>query len=453
MPVKIKNILPINRDNAVCLHPIFSRLFSMAGQKTNLALRTLQKWGFQGIGTRLFILFSFFIFIAKPLVNITYAFLMLLALIHLVKHPSRQLWCTNRYLRILTTPFLVGFVLSFFSLAGGIKGPVEFLARYRFLLLVLPFALFVRDKKTVMSILSAMNLGALANILYCLYNSDLLRPFEQIIGIYKISRNADMMFSLFLFNATFLLIKFRQKKWHEHKKAHTLIFINTVLILSIVIFIGQRAAYVGLFAGLFILFVLFSRKLLAGLIVLTFLSPLFAPAYVVNRTKSIVNPAQQSNSERLDLLVLGADLFIEKELVIRGTGAGNIEPVLEALISTKSPAYQEAYKKTFLLYPDNFHNSYLQMTIEGGLIFFSFYFSSVCYLIFKLFKDFRKSNLNNMDIFFPCIIVTSVGFLISQVFHEEFFRYGGLVFFLLLYCGCMIETNNLDKTTPGPQTA
>jgi len=268
------------------------------------------------IGLSFFLLFSFSIFVAKPAINITYGLLILSALIYKLKY-GKKIITKNRFVVLLLFPIGVGFFFSFFSISG-IEESVNFIIRYRFLFLFLPFVLFIDSQKALLKILIVMNAGAFIDVVYSLLNSDLGQPFGNIYGIHKFSRHSDMLFALFLINATILLIKYKKKVISRHIKFYSLLFINTCFLLMTVILIGQRGAYLGLYCGLIVLFFMYSKKLLIALIILTIASPLFAPDYVVNRTKSIIDPAYESHAPesnfiRVHLLRLGTDFFIEKK--------------------------------------------------------------------------------------------------------------------------------------------
>jgi O-antigen ligase len=151
------------------------------------------------------------------------------------------------------------------------------------------------------------------------------------------------------------------------------------------------------------------------------------------------------------MLKLGTDLLIEKKSFVLGTGANNVKSELKKFFATKSQSYHDNYYIVFKEYPGNFHNSYLQMAVEGGLLFLILYMSSICYLLVRMFKKMKKQDLNQY-IILPCVVVSSIGFFVSQFFHEEFFRYGGLTFFTCFYGGCMVEnnmSNPMKRLSPG----
>ncbi len=393
------------------------------------------------VGLSFFLLFSFSIFVAKPAINISYGLLIVSALIYKFKY-GKKIVTKNRFVVLLLVPIGVGFFFSFFSISG-IEESINFIIRYRFLFLFLPFVLFIDSKEALLKIFIAMNAGAFIDIVYSMLNSDLGQPFGNIYGVHKFGRHSDMLFTLFLINATILLIKYKKKTISKHIHFYPLLFINTCFLLITVILIGQRGAYLGLYCGLIVLFLMYSKKLLIALIIITMVSPLFAPAYVLNRVKSIVDPTEISNSARLNLLKLGTDYLVEKKCWVRGTGAKSVKSEFEKFLTENSKRYTESFRESIKLFPGNFHNSYLQMTIEGGLLFAILYLSTIFYLLLSIYKKLRETD-NRDNYPMACAVVCSMGFMISQFFHEEFFRYGGLVAYICFYSGCMIENKEFD---------
>jgi len=392
------------------------------------------------LGLAFFLLLGFSIFLAKPAINIAYGLLILSALIFLFKFDIKKIWMGHRFMGILCIPIGIGFILSFFSM-DGIDGSIGFFSRYRFLFLFLPFVIFVDTPKALLKIFIALNAGAFVDVIYCMLNSDLSRPFANIYGFHKFGRHSDMLFTLFLINATVLLIAYKKNIISEHIKFYSLVVINTCLIGLTIILIGQRGAYVGLYCGLIVLFFLYSKRLLVALILLTLISPFFAPDYVSNRVKSFIDPAQESNSERMQLLELGFTFLIEKNCWVRGTGAKNLKSELKQFLAEKPADYQEYFRDLIKLYPGNFHNSYLQMTIESGLLFAIWYVGAIVYLLFLMLKQLKPATDQNETIL-ACALVCTAGFLISQIFHEEFFRYGGIIAFMCFYAGCTVLAPN-----------
>jgi O-antigen ligase len=408
------------------------------------------------IGLTLFLLLAFSIFISKAAVNIIYSLLLLLSIFACTREKFRVRISRNRNAAYFMIPLAAGCFLSLFSMSG-IQGPIEFLIRYRFLFLFVPYFLFIPSRKTLLLLLTAMNIGAFVGMVYAAAYTDLTNPFGSVYGFHKFGRHSDMLFSLGLSNMTYFAVKLKSKKnpgiqGRTNVLEETVSFIrsmgkcewfyglmgfNTVLILITILFIGQRAAYLGLYFGLTVLLFLYSRRLLILLFLLTLVAPLFMPEYVIERTRTIIDPQMTSNAERIRLLEIGTDFISEKNLFFTGAGVESVEPGLKAFLETKNPEYQKRYGEVLKLYPDNLHSSYLQMAVEAGVVFLIFYMGSLIVLSVKILRTHEFSQTFVLS----CAVVLFAGFGLSQLFHEEFFRYGGLVFFLCFYGSCMADSN------------
>ena len=396
------------------------------------------KDAFQRAGKLLFMVLGFSIFIAKPPINISYALLMAMGLAYWAKFKPSFLG-RNPYVIILLIPFLLGAVGSLFALEGS-QGFLFFIHRYRFLLLVIPFALFIRSPKDLIFILLAMNAGALVDIVFFLINSDLNHILGRVHGFHKFGRHSDMMFTLSLLDIGFLAFGFKSRlRFPRSTWVYGFIGLSVIPIFISVWLIGQRGAYLGLYVGLVSFCLLYSKRLLWGLALATLCFALLAPHYVISRTKTIVDTRDTgSNRVRLKLFRIGTDMVAGKELFFRGVGdKKRIEQELEIIFADKSPEYREKYYSTFKMYPDNFHNSYLQMAVEAGLVFPILYLFGIGYLLLSMFQ--KKGNGPLEKVVFPSIIMAASGFLVTEIFHEEFFRYGGLVFFIMFYGACLVE--------------
>lgn len=400
----------------------------------------------QQTGIYLFLLFGLSIFVSKAAVNIGLGLLILWFLIYVIRHRDTGFFTRTRYVRMVLIPIGIGLVLSAVSLAG-ISGVPQFLSRFRFLFLVLPFSVFITEEKSLIKVFAAMNIGALIDMTYSMINSDLSQPFENIYGLHKFGRHSDMLFTLFLVNTTFLFLKYKLRQISPPKWAFALLSANTLFLFITVVLIGQRGAYVGLFCGLVLLFFLYSKRLLAALIVLVLLSPLFAPDYVLQRSKSIFDTSELSNSVRIRLYRLGVQMIAEKNLYIRGTGAENIKAEVEKYLGTKTQATRDRYHDLLTQFPGNFHNSYLQMALEAGVLFLVLYLAALARLLWRMFITMRKTPASD-HLILSCTLVCMGGYAVCSFFHEEFFRYGGLVAFICFYGGCM----TLDRR-PEPAAA
>lgn len=382
--------------------------------------------------------------------------MLLLSVLAYTQEVYRERLAKNRNFIYLIIPLAAGCFLSLFSMSG-IKGPIEFLMRYRFLFLFIPYFLFIPSRKTLLLLLSAMNIGAFVDMVYVAAHTDLTNPFGAVYGFHKFGRHSDMLFTLSLANMTYFVVKFKSKKFPEiqrliHLPEQTVRYIksmgqrelfyvlmgfNTVLILITILCIGQRAAYLGLYFGLIVLLFMYFKRLLVLLFLLTLIAPMFMPDYVIERTLSIADPQMDSNAARIQLFEIGTDFIIEKKLFFTGAGVESVEPGLKAFLEMKNQEYQKRYDEVVKLFPDNFHNSYLQMAVEAGPLFLIFYLGSLIIISVKIIRIHGFST----NFVLSCAIILFAGFGLSQLFHEEFFRYGGLVFFLCFYGSCIEDSN------------
>lgn len=385
-------------------------------------------------GTFLLLLFGFTIFIAKAPINIASGLLLIATLVYLCRFAAKEVFLSNRYVLILLFPLLVGFVLSFFSMAGWLKGPCSFLLRYRFLFLVLPFVLFVTRRQTLVLLFVLLNVAAFMDVAYCIVSADTSDLFNNMYGYHKFGRNSDMLFTLCLFNVNLIVGGLSLKQFRKFPGRSLLLLINTLVLLTGVVLLGERGAWLGMYCGLVVFLAVYGRKLLLGMVVLSLFSPLFLPQVALDRLNDIY-----SNDVRLKLFRVSVDFIIEENCLFLGTGAKNVQENFDRFVKTRSQDYQDDYHHIFEVYPGNLHSSFLQMAVEVGLVFVLAYLGAVLWIVIRLLRTMTRMNPPDRVIVMSVVSVTA-GFLVSQAFHEELFRYGGLVFSLLLYSACFIET-------------
>lgn len=399
---------------------------------------------FNAFGSSIFILFGASIYIAKPPVNILYGMLFISALIYSALFYRKALFSQNAWAWILLIPLAAGFITSFFSLAGP-KSSLAFLLRYRFLFLTFPFAFFVRDRNTLIRLFVLMNIAALFDVGYCFITSAGSGSFfYNLHGIHKLGRNSDMLFCLCLFNAGILMGGHKLGFFRNRPGLGMVLVIQTIILLASVLLLGERGAWLGLFAGLVVFLFVYSRKLLLVIAILL-------PIVLFNLPKvpheRLID--RHSTQIRLKLLKLGGEFIVDKNLWIRGTGAHTTQGFIESYISQKPQAYQERYHFILNHFPDNFHSSYLQMAVEAGVLFPLLFLGAVLFVIFSLIRARPLMSPHDSLIVWTAISVTC-GSLIAQMFHEELFRYGGLASAIILYSACFISTAYRTPELPAP---
>ncbi|MFH1156484.1 MAG: O-antigen ligase family protein [Pseudomonadota bacterium] len=398
-------------------------------------------------GTGFFLLFSFTIFVAKAPINISSGLLLLTTLIFLYRCPGSREIFRYYYVRVCLFPLILGLVLSFFSLEGPLAF-IGFLHRYRFFFLVVPFALFITEYRHLEKLFRLMNVAACLDVVYCMLNSDFSDMFSHFYGYHKFGRNSDMLFSICLFNLLYLIGLVLLKQFNQNRRINILLSLNTALLFVGVVLLGERGAWIGFYFGLFIFLMIYSRKLLFLIVVISLMAPFYTPDVAMQRLKSIVDVTHFSNDIRLRLYRAGFDYLVETNRFVTGTGVENVQKEVDVFFETKPKAYQDEYYQTFKDHPGNFHNSFLQMAVEGGVLFLLSYLLAMGLLLVRLARKARDMK-DGDRLIIKAIVSVSAGFLLSQFFHEELFRYGGLVFMILLYAGCYIEKSNSDDLVRG----
>lgn len=388
-------------------------------------------------GEHLLVVFSFCLFTDKGPINISFGLLLLLSISYMSVYWKKELFTENRFALILLAPLVIGIFFSFFSHLG-LKGPLAFFLRFRALFLILPFVLFVTEKKTVEKILIAMNIGAFFNVAYSFYNTDFSKIVFGLIGMQKIGRSSDMLFVICAFNIIFLVMcgkkSFEKKKWLV-----SLLFANTFFLFSAVALIGQRGAWIGLYFTVFAFLLFYHRKLLGLMILTTIIFSFFLPPVWMKAIKSISDTKKdRSNMVRLSLNKIGASYILDGNSIISGTGGDNAQEIVTKYIESKDEDYQKRYLEVFTKKQGNFHNSLMQMAVEGGMLFLVSYLAAIAYLVSKMIKKAKFSKMDS-KVYLVAGIFVPVGFIFSQIVHEELFKYAGFVNSLILYSGAFIE--------------
>ena len=352
---------------------------------------------------------------------------------------KKEFFTDNQFALVLLAPLALGIVLSFFSHLG-LKGPLAFLLRFRALFLILPFVLFVTEKKTVEKILVAMNLGAFFHVAYSYYNTDFSKIVFGLVGMQKTGRSSDMLFVICAFNIIYLVM-YGKKYLEKRKWLVPLLMVNTCFIFSAVALIGQRGAWIGLYFTILSFLLFYHRKLLGLLILVTIIASFFLPPVWINAIKSIpelTSDKPNSNTVRFGLYKLGVDYILDGNSLIGGTGGDNAQEVVTKYVKGRGEDYQKQYLALITNKKGNFHNSLMQMAVEGGLLFLLSYLASVAYIVFRMIRRLKHSAIE-YKVYLVASIFISVGFIVSQLVHEELFKYAGLSYSLILYSGAVIE--------------
>ncbi|MGR0278160.1 O-antigen ligase family protein [Marinomonas dokdonensis] len=415
-------------------------LFNIEGQGRG----RVEKTGF-------FLLCSFFIFsfISKPLINMTGFILISLSIFYVVAC-DRGFFKKNKYVLLFLIPYVLGFLFSFLSTSGA-ESALEFLNRFKFMLLVVPLAAFVKSKKQLKIVYAMFFLSAMFSILYGVLDKQTYGGFH---GFHKIGRTADMMLIACLSSLTFFV----------YDKKNILIKVSLFLLVGIfgwaILMSEIRGTWLGLFVGFLIMwfFLLFSKEKLLAIKILILSFSVMLLIYISNaggmkdnigrigeQIKSIsATENNESNETRIQLWKSGFEF--SKEQFLFGVGAKRAEEPFKKFFYSKEIDYQDKYSYA-IRYPNEFHNSYLQILIEAGALFLIMFMIGVFLVIFFSFKRIRLSDEGSKK-YLVSAMVSSIAFMVAQFFHNDLYSYGSTVFYLALFSACFIINQPLVSSSP-----
>lgn len=397
------------------------------------------------------LIFLSFLFItsfqSKALINIFLLLSLLNSIIYIIFFEKRVL-IEKKYIWLFIAPYLLGFILGFLSESGAI-GSIEFLQRFKFMVILLPLACFVKSKKEMIFLLAITYISALIAILYGIYKN---QHYGNFHGFHSIGRTADMLVILLLSSLAYLV---------QSRFTFTLrsILEKTILLGAVftfswaIIMTEMRGAWLGMSVGLFFLilglFILKKKILGFSLLVLIIATGvIFLKTYnnadTIKKQVVSISDTQEntSNKTRLDLWKTGWDF--SKEQFFFGTGAKQSKDMFINFFNNQEESYQKKYKYA-MNHPGDYHNSYLQIYIETGIIFFIIYISSISASLLYFIKRIQKIPFENRK--YPlAAIVGSLAFLSIQFFHNELYSYGATVFYLTIFASFYVLNEN-EKTS------
>lgn len=388
--------------------------------------------------------FFLIIFESKALMNLLGALSLLLSLVYISLY-DRKIVQSDPYLLLFIVPYFIGFLFGFLS-TSGIVGALAFLGRFKFMLLVLPLAAFVNERKDLNLLLATFFMSAIIAVSYGIYTE---QPYGEFQGILKIGRTADMMVVACLS----LLVYLIHSRFRLNIKSilFKCLMAFVVALFSWAIMMSEmRGAWLGFSIGcisFFCVLLCIHRKALV--LNLAMLAVIFTVFYWGNiggvksnisrihyQLASIVNTDNNySNSARLHLWTTGWDF--SKEQFIFGTGAKQSKAMFIAFFTAQPDEYQQKYQWA-MRYPDESHNSYLQIHIETGFVFLFIYVLSISYILWVLLKNIRKIPPDDQK-YLLATIIASVAFMSTQVFHSDLYHYGSTAFYLILFSGCYVQ--------------
>lgn len=388
------------------------------------------------IGFIFAVLLCLFIFISKSAIDIALVIILLISFADIYLY-NRDIVRNNRYLIYFLVPVAAGLILNVLS-AAGIGGSFKFLERFRFLLTILPLAVFVTHRKQFKLLYMATLVSAVISLVYGVLSVE-DQFFERLRGFLIIGRTADMLMMIVLLNIVILCYA-NPERIKKHFRSYGIITLLTAFFIWAMLMTSIRGAWLGFFFGIAVLALCYRRKLILILIPLILCLALMVSYTDVKILKKIAQQAASiieandpdtriSNSLRFHLWTTG--LAFSRQHFLFGTGADNTETLFLDFFASHSDAYQQKYHWA-KEHPNEFHNSYLQILIENGVIFFMIYIFSIFGLIYKLLSAEKKAVSEDQQHIVAGIVVSS-GFLVSQFFHSDLYSYGSCLYYLILY--------------------
>ena len=393
------------------------------------------------------ILFSLIVFQSKALINVLGALAIFLSIGFILLY-DRKVFRSNPYLLLFVVPFGIGFLLAFLSNTGAM-GALEFLTRFKFMLLILPLAVFVKEKRDLHLLLGAFTLSAIVAVVYGIYSG---QGYASFRGFHIIGRTADMMTVAFL--ATLAYSTHSRYPLAEKPTIFKCLLLPISGLFAWALLMSEmRGSWLGAAIGCILLLVVLlflHRKALIFIVAMVIM--ISSVVYFTNiggvknnisrinhQVESMVDTEDNhSNNARLHLWRTGWDF--SKQQFMFGTGAKkSLDDFMEFFMQQP-----EDYQKKYSLapqYADDYHNSYLQIHIETGFIFILVFISSILYTLFILMKNVKKVKFNDQK-YLLAAVVASVAFMITQVFHSDLYHYGSTAFYLVLFSGCYILNKN-----------
>jgi len=385
------------------------------------------------------------VFESKALINLFGIISLLLSFIYIWKYDKR-IFINNQFLFLFIAAYPIGFLLGFLSDSGGV-GAFSFLDRFKFMLLMLPLTVFVQHRKDLHFLLIMFFISATIAVFYGIYEQ---QPYGLFHGVHKIGRTADMMVVAFLSVLIYLTLFNNLMSAKSFVIKIILLFLN-VLFAWAIMMSEMRGSWLGLFVGGLVsacILLLYNRKALlfnSLIIVFVFLCIGYLGSIkdhfvrIDNQIESISDTeSNYSNNARLHLWKTGWDF--SQEHFFFGTGAKQNKPLFIAFFNEQTDEYQKKYQLA-IKYPGELHNSYMQIHVETGVIFFLFYIFGIIYSLLVMAKNIKRVPIKDQK-YLVVAIVSASAFLVCQFFHSDLYHYGSVVFYLSLFSGCYVLNQN-----------
>ena len=390
------------------------------------------------VGFLTVILFALSIFLSKSALNIFGTISFSLSLYYILRH-QKNFFKKHVYLVILLVPIAAGLLLNLLS-PEGFKGAFNFINRFKFILILIPLAVFIEEKQQFLLVLAALLLSGVIGSTYSLVYT---KPpyFRALTSFMGMGRNADMLMSAVLFCVVFL---FKYPLINRNQK----LIVRSIIILLIGLFSvcvlleASLGAWMGLLVGLITFAVFYERKLIVVLISL-FVVFSFTPQFKLAKNEILTMfkfKKDLSTAVRLHMWKTGIDFI--KDYPLYGTGKREPASYFLQYFEQQPEGYQKKYYYA-IPYAGNFHNSYIQIMAEAGILTFILYMAAMFYILIQQFRRINEAPVAERC-FIMASVVVAAGFLTAQMFHGELHSYGSYTLYIALFGGCFVLNQRVD---------
>lgn len=387
------------------------------------------------------VLFCLFVFMSKAAMNSLGGLLLLMGIVSMGIN-RRRVVKENRYLLLFLIPIGFGSVTALFSVSGGLASVASFLNDMKFFFLPIVLAPIIRDEKRLAWLFGAVVVSGIVATFWGLAD-----PGQRVLGLFHgrhvVGRNADMLMITLLGVVAFIGNGVFRRK--IGRVGMGLLVCVAMLLFWGLVMSAIRGAWLGVVVGVGVYALLFNRRfLIVGGMLVVIACTIGPTGGVVNEFKSIGDTTSNaSNLARLQLWRAGLE-FSKKHMVL-GSGREKIDEQFKAFYAAQPETFQKKYtwSNTF---PGNFHNSYIQLFVECGVLFFTVF--SVCgvLILYRLIRSLAWVP-SSSAVYVQAAIVCSSGFLVTQFFHGELVSYGGILLVLALFGGLMVAQRTENEIT------
>jgi len=342
-------------------------------------------------------------------------------------------------IRILFYPLGFGLVVSVFSETGGFVALGDYINFFKFYILPLSFAVLIRDKKGTQWLLVMAVISALIATIYGFYHAE-QRVFAGFHGYFDWGRTPDMLMTITLACMVFIDDGAFRKR---NPQLSIALAVLIPLFLFAIFMSSIRGTWVGLTVAVLGYALIFNRKWLIPLILIAAVMMLLpGNTAAILEVKSILDfETHISNNSRFHLWKTGLDFSLQNFWF--GTGEQWIKQGFLDFFAAKPEGYQQIYHLA-AQYPGNFHNSYLQIFIQWGMLTFAA-------LVFGFSQFIRNlvgvlhSTTPEKAVHIRAFLIVTIGFLVSQFFHGDLYSYGSTIYFLFLYSTIQVASGSDDS--------